>query len=179
MTVELWSAIDGFPNYEVSNLGDVRSTNYNKTGMTKKLKLIKTSGGYLTVTLSCNHVQKREKVHRLVAKAFIPNPENKQEVNHKDGNKTNNRLDNLEWATRSENQLHAFANGMKENVRRAVRELNKKKGTKVVAIAKDGTRREYPSQSEAARELKLKQVHISAVLKGKQKTTGGYRFVVC
>lgn len=68
--------------------------------------------GYHLVSISMNGVRKKTFVHRIVALTFIPNPQQKPFINHKDGNKSNNSVDNLEWCTHSENTLHAFANGL-------------------------------------------------------------------
>ena len=112
--IEIWKPVKGFENYEVSNLGQVKSLNYNRTKEAKILRLCKNKDGYLTVTLYKNGKGYAKKVHRLVTAAFIPNPEGKTEVNHIDGNKTNNRVENLEWATHSENMHHAWETGLCE-----------------------------------------------------------------
>lgn len=174
---EEWKTIKDFPNYEVSNTGKVRSLNYNNTGKVRELKPRDAGNGYLSVGLCRNGKQKSIKLHRLVAELFIPNIRNKLEINHKDGNKANNAADNLEWVSRSENQKHAYDNGLKENVRKAVIELNKRKRIKVIAVGDDGSKREYQSQSEAAKELGVKQAEISAALKGKRKSVGGYKWI--
>ncbi len=98
--MEEWRIISDFPNYSVSNFGNIMN---NKTN--KKLRILIKSG-YSHISLVNNKCKKTIKVHRLVAKEFISNPENKQEVNHKDKNKTNNHIDNLEWVTHKENCLH-------------------------------------------------------------------------
>lgn len=99
--------------YEVSNTGKVRSLNYNKTGRIRELKQKINRYGYCVVTLHIEGKQKYPTVHRLVANAFIPNPDNKPQINHKSGVKTDNRVENLEWSTSSENVKHAFDNGLK------------------------------------------------------------------
>lgn len=110
---EVWKNIDGYENeYMVSNLGRIKSLSRNvrtKGGVFRKTKekiLVNQMGThYLQVSITR---KKTCLVHRLVAKAFVPNPENKPAVNHKDGKKHNNRYDNLEWCTHSENEIHSF-----------------------------------------------------------------------
>lgn len=112
MTLEEWCAVEGFPRYEVSDLGRVRRT----TG--KILKPADNGRGYLHVDLYATVGAKptRLYVHRLVAAAFLPD-EGKPQVNHKDGDVGNNRAENLEWATNSSNHLHAYRElGRKPNV---------------------------------------------------------------
>ena len=106
---EIWKTviIDGeiYENYEVSNLGKIRSLNYNRSGEVKELRLIVSKGGYLTVNLCKDGKYKMYTVHRLVAFAFIPNDdsENKTDVNHIDEDKSNNTVENLEWCTKKQN----------------------------------------------------------------------------
>lgn len=100
MNTEEWQVIQDFPNYSVSNLGNVKN---NKTNKVLKLNL---KGGYYQVSLINKNCKKGFKVHRLVALAFIPNPENKSDVNHEDKNKINNNVSNLTWMTRKENNQH-------------------------------------------------------------------------
>lgn len=113
--MEIWKPVNNFEGfYEVSNYGRVRSiervVEHRKYGkMLVSAKLLKpwnNMHGYCNVNLLKDGERKVFKVHRLVAEAFIPNPENKYAVNHKDGNKTNNHYLNLEWCTKSENELH-------------------------------------------------------------------------
>ena len=116
-STEIWkTATNGFSKYAVSNKGRVKSTLTNRI---KTPTLDKTTG-YMKVTVYDDEGNQRSKsVHLMVAQAFIPNPENKRVVNHKDTDKTNNNVWNLEWATDSENMLHAFRNGLCENTRSA------------------------------------------------------------
>lgn len=103
--MEEWKVISEFPEYMVSNYGKVKSQRKNM-----KIHTMKT--GYSGICIKKHML----KVHRLVAKAFIPNPRNLPFVNHKDGNKTNNHVDNLEWCTPKENAQHAIRNGLKPRV---------------------------------------------------------------
>ena len=123
--MEIWKQIEEYPNYEVSNLGNIKSKSRRVAHHTvgsrlKKEKILipaESKLGYLYVTL-CRFdeekfIQKSKTIHRLVAIAFIDNPENKPQVNHKDGNKLNNIPDNLEWNTASENSNHAVKNKLR------------------------------------------------------------------
>lgn len=119
-----WKPVGGYEgHYEVSNLGFIRSLDrvvqrpgrgdtVAKAGQLLKVNV--TPKGYLRVQLVRDGAHQNFLVHRLVAQMFIPNPELKPEVNHKDGDKTNNRVANLEWVTSSENLLHAYEAGLKE-----------------------------------------------------------------
>jgi len=100
---EYWKDIEEFPNYRVSNFGNVWSKKNNIV-----LKPYKTNRGYLTVGFWLNGKKKRLSIHRLVAQAFLPNPDNLPEVNHINGCKTDNSLKNLEWASGRNNVLHAY-----------------------------------------------------------------------
>ena len=123
---EIWKDIEGYEGlYQISNFGNVKSLDntviYSNRRIRKhKSKLLKFGicRGYCIVNLYKNKRSSSSKVHRLVAQAFIPNPENKPTVNHKDGNKQNNCVDNLEWATIKENNNHAYTIGLMENAKR-------------------------------------------------------------
>ena len=108
MSEEIWKDIEEYEGlYQVSNLGRVYSVKRNKYK-----KLSKDKDGYLFVCISKQGKHKGYRVHRLVAQAFIPNPENKPQINHIDGDKTNNVMKNLEWVTCKENIIHAHKNGL-------------------------------------------------------------------
>lgn len=119
MTKEIWKAIKGHEGaYEVSDYGNVRSldrVSYRKhikrTLVGKVMAKTKHTNGYIRVTLYADKKSKDCRVHRLVASAFIPNPKNLPEVNHKDKNLDNNRASNLEWVTARDNKKHAYHTG--------------------------------------------------------------------
>lgn len=109
--IEEWRPVVEFPDrYEVSNLGRVRSI-VKKYYHNIKAQHPTTTSNYLYVALSVNNKTVNRSVHRMVAEAFIPNPLNKEQVNHKDSNRHNNCVDNLEWVTRSENIQHGMKFG--------------------------------------------------------------------
>lgn len=118
--VEIWVDIEGYEGlYQVSNFGRVRSLDrIGDNGRIYKgvTKALSDNGrGYLQVNLKIKGKQRNLYIHRLVAQAFIPNPENKPEVNHIDGDKSNNFVSNLEWVTHVENVKHCFENGLNKN----------------------------------------------------------------
>ena len=125
MQKEIWIHIGGYEDlYQVSNLGNVRKPKkiiQNKNGSYSiknsiEVRQVEDSYGYLRVTLTKNGKSKQAKVHRLVSEAFIPNPDNKEHINHIDGDKWNNNMLNLEWCTSKENTQHAYASGLKGNL---------------------------------------------------------------
>lgn len=110
-TIEEWRPVPGYPNYEASTLGRVRSYCNCHAGRKKEPHIISQSpmaGGYLKIQLWLNGVMIYRSVHRIVALTFLPIDPARLEVNHKDGNKTANHVQNLEWATSSENMRHSF-----------------------------------------------------------------------
>ena len=160
---EIWKEvnIDGYRTYEVSNLGNVRNSD------TDELLALSTKNGYKYITLRRkNNKDKSFRVHRLVAITFIPNdnPKRKRYVNHKDGNKTNNKVSNLEWITPSNNSKHAIENGL---IKRLVRKVHQydQEGNLI---------KTFNSIKEASKEIGINSTTISAVCRGRMKLAGGF-----
>ena len=183
---ELWAAVPGYEGlYEVSTEGRVRGA--KRSGCTgKPLKGRVDHGGYHVVTLTRACVSKHVRTHRLVALAFIPNPEGKRTVNHIDGDKLNNCVDNLEWATHSENHKHAYKIGLTKvsDLQRAAAsrtgkrtcELNRPRRA-VYMISLEGNRlQDFISAHEAARYVNGCASAIIACCRGRSKTHKGYRW---
>lgn len=166
-TKEIWKDIKGYEGlYQVSNLGRVKSLrDKNKKYREKILKQYKDNCGYYYITLSANSNIKKHKVHRLVAQAFILNPENKPQVNHIDGNKQNNTVSNLEWCTQEENMKHAYRTGLQKAKKGKDNSLSRK----VICI---DTGKKYGSTREAERLTGICQSDISKCCRGKKKSAG-------
>lgn len=162
---EEWLSVPGFEGlYEVSNTGKVKSL--KKNGHKELiLKQYFDRYGYLKVYLYKNKKPHYLTVHRLVALAFIPNPENKNTVDHIDCNRANNRVDNLRWATMIENLNHSHRMGRQI--------IN---ATPIVAISPEGKTFCFGSQREAARASGVKQYAISRALYGKNPDLKGWAF---
>lgn len=176
---EVWKPVVGFEGlYEVSNTGKVKKGDRIKLTRVDK-------GGYETVCLFDHCKQKHMKVHRVVAMTFIPNPKNKRTVNHIDGNKLNNNVENLEWATHSENIIHANKMGLRV-VTEAQRKAASINGKKTCALNRiktpveaynhpfDESEHCFESAHEAARFVNGSPSPIVACCKGKKKTYKGY-----
>lgn len=161
-----------FPGYYVTDEGDVYSVNYNRMGFVKKMKPSKDGKGYLFVSLMKNKKRYIKKVHRLVAETFIPNPDNKPQVNHKNGNKTDNNVKNLEFCTCSENCIHKFQTlGYKQ--------IQGKKcpWSKIILQIKDNNViAEFYGCNEAERETGISNKSIRNCCHNKQKTAGKYEW---
>ena len=161
--METWKTVAGHPNYEVSTRGRVK-----KKATGKILSATNDSHGYPAVTIIDDDGQHTKNVHRLVAETFIPNPENKRTVNHKDGNKRNNHISNLEWNTMSENIAHAYETGLK---RRPETCGSPKRKVRVVETGET-----FESIGSCARAIGGDQAHISNCLSGRYRTHKGYHF---
>ncbi len=156
---EVWRDVPGYEGlYQVSDRGAVK----NVRG--RHLKTQRIQNGYLRVRLYDGHGSSKSMfVHRLAASAFIPNPENKPQVNHLNGVKTDNRVENLEWATRSENQRHRYS----------VLGKRKTNGKPVICI---DTGERYPTATAAAKALKLNCSAVTSCCLGNRKHTKNLHF---
>ena len=171
--MEIWKDIADYEGlYQVSSLGRVKSLGNYKSSKEKILKLKSNKKGYLCVNLYKEGKSKHLKVHRLVAKAFIPNLENKPQVNHKDEDKTNNKVENLEWMTCRENNNYGTHN---EKVAKALTN-NKKRSKPIYGInIKTNKKIEFPSTQEAQRNG-FNSSNIVDCLKGRRKSHKGYKW---
>ena len=162
--------IKDFPNYHCDKYGNIFSKR-------KKLKQSKRNG-YLCVSLCNNGFSKSFNVHRIIAEAFIPNPENKPQVNHINGIKTDNHVENLEWVTQSENTIHALSIGLYKPIPKNRKDLSKKVYQYDVNF---NLINKYPSVNEAARQINgtVKWI-IASANGGSIRLSGGEKkFVKC
>lgn len=158
--MEKYMVINNFENYAISNYGNIKNVKKNKI-----LKPVKNKNGYLEYTFCQNGIKKTFRIHRLVGLYFIPNIENKPYINHKNGIKTDNNVNNLEWCTAKENDTHARLTGLKNQNKPIIAE-EIETGNKIV----------FSSVSEAGAILGINKGTISKVLHNKRKQVHGYYF---
>lgn len=181
MNKEIWKDIKGFEKrYQISNLGKVKSLSkfvnnnpkYSSIGYYTKEKILKefdSKKGYKLVKLYKDNKKYTKKIHRLVAETFIPNPENKPQVNHIDGNKSNNCVTNLEWNTCKENICHAVNNNL---IKIKIGKDNPLSKKVYQYDLKGNFIKKWNSVTEAQNTLKI--TNISSVCNNKRKCAGGY-----
>lgn len=176
---EIWKPVVGFEGlYEVSNLGNIKSLNYCRTGQKKILKCLRHISGYLQISLRKNNQSYKITIHKIVATAFVENPNNYTEINHKDEDKTNNSANNLEWCTHKDNCNYG------SRTERTIRTRNEKGSLSAERTVRQYTLDgklvgEYRSQSEASRKFGIKASDISKCTHRKVKSVKGFvwRFI--
>lgn len=189
--MEVWKTVPGTDGYlQISNEGRAKSL---LRGEGYILKACLDKKGYLRLRMTIKRKRYSFKIHRLVAEAFLENPNNLPQVNHKDGDKTNNRVENLEWVTNQQNVIHYFSgekcsvnevayipkrmtvNGRKIYTNRNGNTLwSNPQARKAVVAYKDGEEKHFDSVSDAERYFNSR--HITAVLKGKRQHVKGWTF---
>lgn len=178
---EIWKDIEGYEElYQVSNLGRIKALRKRVHKIIKgkecyplcREKILKISNhnrnGYLKINITKNNIPKTYEIHRLVAQAFIANQNNLPQVNHKNGIKTDNRVENLEWVTVSQNHKHAFENGLKKPTSKKV--IQYSKNNKFI--------KQWDSMTEASKKMNICKTDISACARGKIRTAGGYKWKI-
>lgn len=166
---EIWKPIKGYENYEVSTLGRVKSIGNDKMRKEKILKPADDGRGYLFVVLYKNGNKKPCKIHRLVAETFIPNTDNLPCINHKDENKSNNSVCNLEFCTYKYNTHYS------RTWEKAIPKANEVRRKQVLQFTKDWSFvKEYESLSEAFRQTGISIGNISSCCNGRYKSAGGF-----
>lgn len=171
--MEIWRPIIGTKGFiEVSNMGRVRSL---LRGTPRVLKTQVDKKGYHRIRVTIEREKMSYKVHREVAKAFIENPGNLPQVNHKDGNKNNNSVDNLEWITNKDNAHHAIENGLWDAVLEGSRKENERRKRPVIGFFAGETiclSKRFESVADAERFIGSR--HVTDVLKGKRSSVKGW-----
>jgi len=168
---EIWKDIKGYEGlYQVSDVGNIKSLNYNKTKQEKNLKFGIDTSGYRVVNLFKNGKPKMYTVHKLVAITFIPNPNDYPIINHKDENRRNNNIDNLEWCTYKYNLNYGERNKkVKQNMKEKEKKNGQIKRKKVTCIT---TGEIFKSVTEASMKTNAYSTTISQCCKGKRKHAG-------
>ena len=170
---EFWKPISKYENYEVSNLGKVKNKN------TGRILRSANKGGYCVVGLSLNSKIKTCQVHRLVALAFIPNPENKAHVNHKDKNGLNNRVENLEWNTPLENNIHKSKGIIQTtNQNMKIYRINMESNEKIEKYDSICEAAEWLSKEGLAKNTHSARTNISNAIRGISKYSFGFLWKV-
>ena len=185
MNKEIWKNIEEYENYyQVSNYGKVKSLKRiiirsdNKPYLQKEqlLKPGKTKKGYLQVVLTKEFKTKPCRVHRLVAQAFIPNPNNLPQVNHIDGNKENNNVSNLEWVSNYDNMQHSIKTGLRD-IKKITNILYESNRRPIIQYDINGNFiKKWNSIKDVEVQLNIPNQNIIKVCQNKRHTAGGYKW---
>ena len=184
MISEIWKDVKDYEGlYQISNLGNIRKMRFinNITNKEKQFNIKPqiNNSGYYRVMLFKNGNYKNKLLHRIVAETFINNPDKKNQVNHKDGNKLNNCVQNLEWCSQSENMKHAYKNKLAKSYATGKFGANSLKAKKVNMLDKKTkqTIKTFGSLIDAAKYIGVnKSCHIVSCCKGRLKTAYGYKW---
>lgn len=168
--METWQDTPGNPNYIVSDTGRCRRKGRTVDHSTRLKK------GYVVTDLYQDGKRETRRMSRLVAEAFIPNPDDKPEVNHKDGNKLNNNVSNLEWCTKKENCRHAWDNGLAKPSRSMLGRKNPNAGRKGKPIRIVETGEVFNTLKDCEEAIDGNNRHINDCLRGRQRSHRGYHF---
>lgn len=184
---EIWKDIKGYEGlYQISNLGNVKKIKNKKYNINKKeveekdinkcISIGTHKLGYKYVKLTDkNGIRKNLFLHRIIAEEFIENPNNFNIINHKDGDKSNNDINNLEWTTQKDNVNHAWKNGLCENVRKVCAINGRKKSKKIIQKNKNGeVIKVWNSTMDIERELGILHNNITSCCKHYNRTAGGF-----
>ena len=167
--MEIWKDIEGYEGkYQVSSWGRVKSLNYNHTGKEQCIKPEANNKGYFQVALCKNGKVQRPYVHRLVASAFLSNPNNLSEINHKDENPKNNCVSNIEWISHKDNCRYGT-----RNERILENRTGPFKEKQIYCVELDMT---FKSSHEAERQTGANQQNIISCCQGKRKRAGGFHW---
>ena len=172
--MEIWKPMTGTNGFiEVSNEGRVRSL---LRGTPRVLKTQTDKKGYHRLRVTVEREKMSYKIHREVAKAFIPNPDNLPQVNHKDGNKSNNAVENLEWISNRDNAHHAIENGLWASVIEGSRRENESRKRPVIGYCTDQICESRRFESIREAERFVGSTHVVDVLKGRRNHVKGWAF---